>query len=413
MTNHSKDKDFLNALAQIRITQGAKAKQSILKPFEEYKEYLHLAYSPYLNFFVGAERIRNYSIGTDDTIPTPAAFLPVSRREYTGNKAIEYLEGLCTGKTKEVSDFIRMVIDKDLKIGMNAKTLNKVFPKLIDVFEIMLAERENKEKFLLHFGKYPWVYFNEKIDGIRCIAKVSEDGTVNFVSRSGKPIPEFLTENIEKDLRSVPAFRGKVLDGEIASKNFQDLQKVIMRKSADMDSMMIRNSCRMYVFDILMEGTLEERLVYVDMLPETVFVKKLKYYKIHSDFSLIKDVAKRYIASGREGIIVKKPDAPYEGKRSFSWMKFKGKESLDLKVIRIERGEGKYSEVLGALVLDYEGKELHCGTGFTDGERLDLWEKRESIPGMICQISFMEKTNESVRHPVFECLRIDKTEADV
>lgn len=416
MTNLLPDNtELLHVLSLIRVTQGAKAKQELLKSLKEYTDYFELAYSPFINFHITADRIKDIAYGKDNFLPSPSAFLPLISREVTGNKAVDYLYQLCHGRTKELVDFILMIIDKDLKLGMAAKSLNKVFPGLIELFEIMLAERENREKFNLHYGKYEWVYFNEKIDGIRCVVEVKKDGC-KFLSRTGKPIPDFLTGNIEAALVSNPEYHNRRFDGEIASMHFHDLQKVIMRKNADMDSIAIRNAARFYIFDLPdSKLDLESRVAMMEGITESLFIKKLKYYKVKCDFALIKEISRRYVKAGKEGIIIKKPDAKYEGKRSFSWMKFKGKESLDLRIIGTEPGEpgSKYENTLGALVLDYEGKPVNCGTGFTDEDRDYLWSIRESLIGKICQISFMEKTNtDSLRHPVFEVVRFDKGEAD-
>jgi DNA ligase-1 len=408
--------EFLNTLAMIRVASSAKEKQALLKTCEEFKEYLFLAYDPMTNFYITSQKfIGNPQPGLESYIPSPTEFEPLFKREITGSNAVRYIYDLCTFMAPKVFEFVMMLIDKDLKLGMNVKSINKVFPGLIPTFNPMLAERENKEKFDLHYSKYPWVYMNEKIDGIRCVVEVQEK-ECRFSSRTGKPLPGFLTENIERDLIKQKHLIGHVLDAEIAASNFQKLMKVIQRKNVDCDSMMIRNSCKLFVFDVIQPGTLDERLVFMRSIQESTFVKLLPYRRIVTDFGLIKDIAKKYITAGKEGIIIKKPDALYEGKRSFSWMKFKGKESIDLKIIGYEAGEAgsKYESCLGALVLDYEGKELRCGSGFTDEDRVELWSRREELKDMICQITFMEKTKtDSLRHPVFETLRIDKEESDV
>lgn len=410
------DIEFIQTLATIRVTSGAKAKQALLKSCESHKEYLRLAYDPMINFHVTAQRFsKDFNVGRDDELPIAEFFEDVARKIHTGNKLIEFIYAVMNWKSRAVIDFCISVLDKDLHLGMKAKSLNKVFPGLVFEYPIMLAERENKEKFDLHFKKYDWIYFNEKIDGIRCVVEVTPTGC-KFNSRTGKPLPDFLTENIEKDLVSNPFFHGMELDGEIASDSFQGLMKIVQRKNVDFDSMLIRNSCRFHIFDLpKVPGDQDFRAGQLHNFPESNFVKKLKYHKVKCDFALIKAIAKRFIDAGKEGIIIKKPDGKYEGKRSFTWMKFKGKESLDLKIIGVELGVpgGKYQHTCGNLVLDYEGKEVRCGSGMSDSERDDFWKNREQMIGRICQISFMEPTEtNSVRQPVYECIRIDKLEPE-
>ena len=56
------------------------------------------------------------------------------------------------------------------------------------------------------------------------------------------------------------------------------------------------------------------------------------------------------IDGGYEGIMIKEPDAPYECKRTVSWLKLKPFIEVTLEVIAIEEGTGKNEGRLGALV---------------------------------------------------------------
>ncbi|MBO9520541.1 MAG: ATP-dependent DNA ligase [Nocardioidaceae bacterium] len=58
------------------------------------------------------------------------------------------------------------------------------------------------------------------------------------------------------------------------------------------------------------------------------------------------DEAARYfaerVAAGQEGVILKRPDAPYEaGRRGAAWVKVKPRHTLDLVVLAIEHGSGR------------------------------------------------------------------------
>ena len=143
------------------------------------------------------------------------------------------------------------------------------------------------------------------------------------------------------------------------------------------------------------------------------FLKFLQYYTVKSDYLRLGELAREYIRKGEEGIIVKKIDAPYEFKRSNYWLKFKNKDTLDVKITGYYAGEKgtKYENTLGGLILDYNGSELRCGSGFTDEERDEIWKIRKDLNGMVCEISYMEETKTgSLRHPVFERFRFDLEE---
>lgn len=88
---------------------------------------------------------------------------------------------------------------------------------------------------------------------------------------------------------------------------------------------------------------------------------------------------------------------------------------VDCKIIGFEEGTGKYEGMLGALLLDYKGYELRCGSGFTDEDRKEIWNNKEKYLGKIAEIQyFRESRNQdgglSVSFPVFICIRHDKDE---
>ncbi|VWX53089.1 DNA ligase D [Novosphingobium sp. 9U] len=139
-------------------------------------------------------------------------------------------------------------------------------------------------------------------------------------------------------------------------------------------------------------------------------------------------------AAGQEGIIAKKIDAPYLGKRSQSWVKVKCISRQEFVVVGWTKSSTKLRPFASLLLAQNEGGELvykgKVGTGF-DGDTLaDLWSKLEPIgldkaplevprveargakwvrPELVAEIAFAEFTGEGrVRHASFLGLRGDK-----
>ena len=89
---------------------------------------------------------------------------------------------------------------------------------------------------------------------------------------------------------------------------------------------------------------------------------------------------------------------------------------MDLPILRVEEGTGKYAGMMGNLVVDYKGNEVGVGTGFTDEQRDWFWQQREAVPGTLAEVKYKEisankKTGaESLQFPVFVGLRTDKSE---
>lgn len=103
-----------------------------------------------------------------------------------------------------------------------------------------------------------------------------------------------------------------------------------------------------------------------------------------------KEFNKEALEKGFEGIMIKVPDAPYECKRSTSWLKQKPFIEVSLTVVGIEEGTGKNEGRLGALICEGvdDGKTIavNVGSGFTDDQRAEYWDDRDSMVGQIVEI---------------------------
>jgi bifunctional non-homologous end joining protein LigD len=141
-----------------------------------------------------------------------------------------------------------------------------------------------------------------------------------------------------------------------------------------------------------------------------------------------------------EGMIAKKKDSTYvAGKRTADWLKIKNIQSQEAIIAGFTDPKGSRSS-FGSLILAVKkrGKLVtigNVGTGFTDKSLKELHVKLKKLirktspldvpvkpsenitwvdPVLVCNISFTEITDDgSVRHPVFQGLRIDKQAEEV
>lgn len=398
---------------KIKNTTSINEKIQILKDndSELLRSILWYAYDKRTVFDITSSQAKQFKSGISDHFPV-SIFKAIQETSGRIEKQ-KIITTFLQDKHPNIQKYFLNVLDKDLGIGLNIKTINKAFPDLIKEFKLMLAQKQTKELYLRQFEGLDWVYVNIKIDGIRCVAVVSDtEKQVDFFSRDGAMLTAFLTENFKKEiLDNYEFFKGKTIDGEIYCKHFQQLMTIVTRKDISTESIRVRNSAKYAIFDQFGYGILNDRIKFLSEMPKLSYIIPVKYISIANDYQLIFDLSRHYIEKGAEGIIVKHPKSLYEYKRSNNWLKFKNKESLDLEIIGFEPGESgtKYESCLGALILNYNGKELRCGSGFTDEERIKLWNEKEKLIGKTAQISFMEKTKtDSLRHPVFEVIRFDK-----
>jgi DNA ligase-1 len=103
-----------------------------------------------------------------------------------------------------------------------------------------------------------------------------------------------------------------------------------------------------------------------------------------------KEYNKEAIEAGFEGIMIKTVDAPYECKRSTSWLKMKPFIEVSLEITDVEEGTGKNEGRLGAFVcsgLD-DGRQItvNVGSGFSDDDRIEYWANRDTQPGQVVEV---------------------------
>jgi DNA ligase-1 len=196
-----------------------------------------------------------------------------------------------------------------------------------------------------------------------------------------------------------------VLDGEIISRNFQELMTQVNRKDG-VDT----SDAKLALFDIIplddfttgfspktqkerhdalcaLSGLLQEHCgqsVYV--IPKMTIDLDTEEGKVRFN-----EFNRETLAAGYEGVMLKDPDAPYEGKRSVAWLKLKPFITLDMTVSGAEEGEaGKQFEgTLGALIGECieDGKKVvsKVGSGFTPEQRDEIWAAylRGEIKGQV------------------------------
>jgi DNA ligase-1 len=126
---------------------------------------------------------------------------------------------------------------------------------------------------------------------------------------------------------------------------------------------------------------------------------------------------------GFDGGILRNPEAGYTvgTVKQGEIIKLKPVDSLDLKVVRVEAGEGKHAGRAGALVVEYNGVETGVGTGLSDDERVDWWaawlstgwQRTTPGAGTIVEVEFLGFTEDGkLREPRFKGIRHDKLGTD-
>jgi bifunctional non-homologous end joining protein LigD len=292
------------------------------------------------------------------------------------------------------------------------------------------------------FSDPDWI-FERKLDGVRCLA-FRNGRKVRLLSRNRQSLNGTYPE--VADVLAAQKCSKFVVDGEIVAfegrrTSFARLQGRLGITDPD-HALASGIAVFYYLFDLIhLDGrtTTELPLIWRKRLLRNTleFDDPLRYttHRVKDGEAAFDAACKR----GDEGVIAKMADAPYEGRRSSNWLKFKCSHDQEFVIVGYTAPKG--SRVgLGALLLAYhDGDELayagKVGTGF-DTATLQSLHKRLSRteqdsppvtrgrvrepgahwvrPTSVAQVAFSEWTRDGkLRHPRYLGLRTDKSPDEV
>lgn len=137
------------------------------------------------------------------------------------------------------------------------------------------------------------------------------------------------------------------------------------------------------------------------------FIKPVPILGVVKSIDEVDRIVEPIWARGGEGVMLNSVSGFYEKKRSKELLKVKKTQEFVLKVIDVMEGTGKFEDMLGALIVDYNGVRLGVGSGFTEAQRRLIWDNSELYIGKRIEIdSFGESTNmlgtKSLNCPIFK-----------
>lgn len=260
-----------------------------------------------------------------------------------------------------------------------------------------------------------------KLDGVRAV--VQKDGTIT--SRSLKIFPNAFTVKRFND----PMLHG--LDGELivgspsAPDAFLKTSKAVMTIDGS-------PNVKFHIFD----SFIEQSHPYYDRFEKA---KKLACRNEHIQLveqRVVKSVDEltamevEYVGLGYEGIMLRNMDAPYKfGRSTFKEQflvklkRFEDSEAVILDVVQMHRNLNeaetdnlghqvrsskksgmKPMPLVGAIsVKDIKtGVQFEIGSGFTEGQRSELWQKRKTLSGLVVKYRYQPAgVKDKPRFPVF------------
>lgn len=422
--------EVVSIIEELRNTSSTNAKREILEnniDNEGLKTVLWMVYNPFRKYKI-TEKVLEEGLKDVHSAETLNILLHLLATSNINDRLRQDVNNFLEQTDEKLRDFYRCIILKDLKIGVNITTINKVWKGLIPTGETgvdikpMLASK-------FDFDKPPKGEFavTEKLDGIRCIAICTYE-SIELYSRQGKLIEGCV--EVEDALRKLQSEWDCefVLDGELLANDcdYQTVYKETTKRVKNKN--LIKTGIHFVAFDAMdivefrnqkCNTPYYTRLTLLSQLSNTIgenpALKFIQPLYLGNDTNRLLMLLDEYRLKGAEGLMVNLLDAPYEFKRSKAILKVKVMETVDLRIIGFEEGAGKNAGKLGALVVDYKGNEVGVGSGFTDFDREFIWNNQDQYLGKICEVQYFEETKNkdggvSLRFPVFKHLRTDKTE---
>lgn len=294
------------------------------------------------------------------------------------------------------------------------------------------------------FSDDRWVY-ERKLDGVRCLA-YGESGRVRLRSRSGGDLGPAFPEVVEAlEAQRCPDM---VVDGEVVAFRGEQTSFAVLQPRIHLSSpeRARRTGIEVfyYAFDLLhLDGHSTRSLPLRErksLLEDLIGWEDPLRFSAHREADG-REYFAQACASGWEGLIAKRADAPYASGRSRDWLKLKCEHGQEFVIGGWTDPRGARVG-FGALLLGYHspGGDLvyagKVGTGFDTATLGSLHDRLADVerasspfgpgprppdrgvhwaePRLVGEVAFTEWTRDGhLRHPRFVGLRVDKDPRDV
>ncbi len=407
-------------IEQMRNTSSALEKIEIIKGSSKFiHKVLEYTYNPFKQYHVTSKTcMKNAHLKSNHSLDLFEVLDKLTTREVTGHDAIKLVNGYD-------SEFLLKIIDKDLGVRAGDSIINKAIPGLIPTFKVALAKE--------YEGKCNWEdgwYASRKLDGVRCLAVVGDDGICKLYSRMGK---ELTTLNKVKEAIEATGIVNTVFDGEIClvdqdgNEDFQGIMKQLRRKDHQ-----IENPAYM-IFDMLHKPVFEDkkggeelgsrlhklRSFLAGRNINNDILRYTEQYQITDDEHL-ETWIKLAGENNWEGVMLRK-NVAYEGKRTKNLVKVKQFHDAEYEVLDfdcddhevVRDGKSETIQMLAQVWIEHKGHRVKVGSGWSQEQRLQYMDG--SIVGKIITVQYFEETTNdkggiSLRFPTVKVVHGDKRE---
>ena len=418
-------------IKELNLENGSKYKLNVLKKHKDnllFKRVLKMTYDK-VTFTYGIKKIPNYTCeNVSMTLESALDFLEnkLNTRAITGNDAINELSIVLSSLSSDDAVIIERVLDRDLKINLGKKQINKVFGDLVTKPPYMrcgIYGDKTASKITLP------AIVELKADGMFQYA-IKNGDSITFISRQGEEKELPLLKESMMSLPSDMVYVGELLvtgtkdrqesNGLLNSDNIPH-ERVIM-KCWDMISLE-------EYFDASHSNVNIKRVPYTDrfnrLLKELNNLNSDRIVPIEYEYvTTIKqalEIVSRWMDEGYEGGVLKDLNNIFKDHTSPTQLKLKLEIDADVRITGFVEGKRgtKRENTFGSITyVTDDGKVSGQCSGFTDSELLEFNSKRDELVGKVMTVRFNDVTiakNSStyaLSHPRYVEIRYDKNETD-
>jgi len=426
-------RDTLLMVDELTATNSKIKKVAILKRYPQCQRILEYVYDPLMKFHVTSANLKKRNSLKAAFSKVPAyddifdLLKALNAREITGHDAIDAVNKFIQQNAK-YSELIGNILDKNLKVRIGSPIINDAFPGLINEFKVALAHPYDKHAKKVNFDVQRWG-ISRKMDGCRCLIIV-KNGQATFWSRQAH---EFDNEHFDYLRQAVEQVAAKiqkgdfVLDSELCivageAENFKGAIRIAKTKRGAKNIFKILQpgeSLRLKLFDIVSIRAFqtgktkslnsERQQVLQQWKDQHPSIEVLEQIFVENTTQLEEAMSKA-VERGWEGLILRRQDVCYEGKRTANMLKlkkFKDAEfivqKLDVgpfRAINSDTGLEEEIEVVTNIYIDNNGVEVRVGSGFSLKERKYYTNRQSELIGATVCVQYFEQTEDgSLRFP--------------
>jgi hypothetical protein len=404
---------YLNILREVLNTGRAAKKASLLRQGGSpiLRDILYYAYTPLVNFGVGA--VRYTAIPLEDTgfQVEPIEFLMLCRRltegELVGAEAVAAVRQHIEAYPPEYRQMVCNIFAQKLRIGVPPKSINKIFPNLIPVFSMMHFRSYEPGKL-----KFP-VYVSPRLEGMRVLVAKDAKGIAMW-SKYG--VPMLGVTHVLEAVRSLPE---GYYDGVLMHPDGMQVAVNVTLRSLKNPHPELLN-VTFHITDHVEISDWDSPRVYAQdrflELRNSIAAHRLEFpasplhynphVKVSKSYELLK-AHKSFVAGGFIGTMVQ-GNEPYIHKKTYGYMELTEFCTMSARVISWELGNKNmlFENHMGRLHCEdlESGVRFPLGSGFEQKDRniTDAWV------GKIVELKYSYLDPQGLPiHPIFICERSD------